>query len=56
MGTNNSDFYLPVYDELWERPDITDAVFLNIRENLSGAVIIGGKFHKANELKSGAYR
>lgn len=42
-------------NELWERPDITDAVFLNIRENLSGAVIIGGKFHKANELKSGVF-
>lgn len=42
-------------NELWERPDITDAVFFNIRENLSGAVIIGGKFHKANELKSGVF-
>lgn len=42
-------------NELWDRPDITDAVFLNIRENLSGAVIIGGKFHKASELKSGVF-
>lgn len=42
-------------NELWECPSIQDCIFLNIRENLSGAVVIGGSFHKANMLKSGVF-
>lgn len=41
--------------ELWSNPSIKDAVFFHIRSNLSGALIIDGKFLKGNELKSGVF-
>ncbi len=41
--------------ELWFSPDIQNAIFVHIRYNMSGALIIGGKFLKGNELKSGVF-
>lgn len=41
--------------ELWNNPSIKDAVFFHIRTNLSGALLIDGKFLKGNELKSGVF-
>lgn len=41
--------------ELWFAPDIVNAIFVHIRYNMSGALIIGGKFLKGNELKSGVF-
>lgn len=41
--------------ELWFSPDIVNAIFFHIRSNMSGALIIGGKFLKGNELKSGVF-
>jgi predicted NBD/HSP70 family sugar kinase len=41
--------------ELWTNPTIKDAIFFHIRSNLSGALIIDGKFLKGNELKSGVF-
>jgi predicted NBD/HSP70 family sugar kinase len=41
--------------ELWFSPDILNAIFVHIRYNMSGALIIGGKFLKGNELKSGVF-
>lgn len=42
-------------DELWNCPHISDAIFFHIRTNLSGAIIIGGKFLKGRELKTGVF-
>lgn len=42
-------------DELWVNPSIKNAIFFHIRSNLSGALIIDGKFLKGNELKSGVF-
>lgn len=41
--------------ELWENPDIKDAVFFHIRENMSGAFIVNGIFLPGKELKSGVF-
>ncbi len=41
--------------ELWHSPSMKDAIFFHIRSNLSGAVIVGGKFLKGIELKSGVF-
>ena len=41
--------------ELWMNPSIRKAIFFHIRSNLSGALIIDGKFLKGNELKSGVF-
>ena len=41
--------------ELWFSPGIDNAIFVHIRYNMSGALIIGGKFLKGNELKSGVF-
>lgn len=39
--------------ELWDDPEIQNALFLHIRDNLSGAFIVDNAFLKGNELKSG---
>jgi predicted NBD/HSP70 family sugar kinase len=41
--------------ELWHSPNMKDAIFFHIRGNLSGAIIVGGKFLKGIELKSGVF-
>lgn len=41
--------------ELWFAPDIINAIFFHIRSNMSGALIIDGRFLKGNELKSGVF-
>lgn len=41
--------------ELWFSPDVINAIFVHIRWNMSGALIVGGKFLKANVLKSGVF-
>ncbi len=41
--------------ELWHRPDRKNAIFFHIRDNLSGALIVDGKFLKGCELKSGVF-
>ncbi|MDR1934642.1 MAG: ROK family transcriptional regulator [Candidatus Accumulibacter sp.] len=41
--------------ELWHSPSMKDAIFFHIRSNLSGAIIVGGKFLKGIELKSGVF-
>lgn len=41
--------------ELWFTPSMKDAIFFHIRSNLSGAIIVDGKFLKGQELKSGVF-
>lgn len=41
--------------ELWMDTTIKNAIFFNIRNNLSGAVIIDGDFFRGGELKSGVF-
>jgi len=41
--------------ELWVDTTIKNAIFFNIRDNLSGAVIIDGDFFRGGELKSGVF-
>ena len=36
--------------ELWQQPEKKNAIFFHIRENLSGALIVNGKFLKGCEL------
>jgi len=42
-------------DELWCYPDTQNAFFFHLRSNLSGAIIIDGRFLKGIELKSGVF-
>lgn len=39
--------------EIWEHPEITDAVFLLLNRNLGGALIMNGKLHSGPILTSG---
>lgn len=41
--------------ELWSDASIKNAIFFNIRDNLSGAVIVDGDFFRGGELKSGVF-
>lgn len=41
--------------ELWNHPERKNAIFFHIRDNLSGALIVNGKFLKGCELKSGVF-
>lgn len=41
--------------ELWFSPSIIDAIFVHLRYNMSGALIINGRFLQGNELKSGVF-
>lgn len=41
--------------ELWDHPERKNAIFFHIRDNLSGALIVNGKFLKGCELKSGVF-
>lgn len=41
--------------ELWMDTALKDAIFFNIRDNLSGAVIINRRFFRGSELKSGVF-
>lgn len=42
-------------EALWLEPNISNAIFFNIRDNFSGAVIIDGKFFRSGRLKSGVF-
>lgn len=42
-------------DELWQSPEISDAIYMNIREHVSGAIIVNREFLKGKELKSGVF-
>lgn len=42
-------------DELWNRPDLNNAIYMNIRNNVSGAIIVNRTFLKGTELKSGIF-
>jgi len=41
--------------ELWFDSSLKNAIFFNIRDNLSGAVIINGDFLRGGELKNGLF-
>lgn len=41
--------------ELWLDTTLNDAIFFNIRDNLSGTVIINRSFFRGSELKSGVF-
>ena len=41
--------------ELWENPDVSDAIFFHIRSNMSGALIVNSSFLPGKELKSGVF-
>ena len=41
--------------EIWMNKRIKNAIFFNIRKNLSGSIIIDGKFFKDGVLKSGVF-
>ena len=42
-------------DELWREPELTNAIYMNIRSHVSGAVIVGRDFLQGTELKSGVF-
>lgn len=41
--------------ELWLNKNLKNAIFLNVRENLSGALIIGGSIFNEGNLKNGIF-
>ena len=53
--TFNHDAESAANEELWLDPKLDNAVFFNIRDNLSGATIIHGKFFRGGDLKSGIF-
>lgn len=42
-------------DELWQSPSLKDAIYIHIRTNMSGAVIVEREFLEGIELKSGVF-
>lgn len=42
-------------DELWQQPALTNALYMNIRNHLSCAIIVNRSFLKGTELKSGVF-
>ena len=42
-------------DELWRVPELTNAIYMNIRSHVSGAVIVNRDFLQGTELKSGVF-
>ena len=42
-------------DELWLSPNLQNAIYMNIRSHVSGAVIVNRDFLKGTELKSGVF-
>lgn len=42
-------------DELWQSPKLHQAIYMNIRSHLSGAIVVNRKFLQGAELKSGLF-
>lgn len=42
-------------DELWQSPSLDNAIYINIRSNMSGAIIVNRQSLKGTELKSGVF-
>jgi len=42
-------------DELWQSPNLHNAIYMNIRSHVSGAIIVNREFLKGTELKSGVF-
>ncbi|MCI7171019.1 ROK family protein [Bariatricus sp. SGI.161] len=42
-------------DELWQNPALQNAIYMNIRSHVSGAVIVNRDFLQGTELKSGVF-
>ncbi|MDC0611859.1 ROK family transcriptional regulator [Vibrio sp.] len=42
-------------DELWQSPLLKNAIYIQIRTNMSGAIIVDREFLKGHELKSGVF-
>lgn len=42
-------------DELWQAPQLQNAIYMNIRSHVSGAIITNRDFLKGTELKSGVF-
>lgn len=42
-------------DELWQSPHLHNAIYMNIRTHVSGAIIVNREFLKGTELKSGVF-
>lgn len=42
-------------DELWRVPELSNAIYMNIRSHVSGAVIVNRDFLQGTELKSGVF-
>lgn len=42
-------------DELWQSPELSNAIYMNIREHVSGAIIVNREFLKGCKLKSGVF-
>lgn len=42
-------------DELWQTPQLLNAIYMNIRSHVSGAIIVNREFLKGTELKSGVF-
>lgn len=42
-------------DELWQAPHLLNAIYMNIRSHVSGAIIVNRDFLKGTELKSGVF-
>lgn len=42
-------------DELWQSPHLRNAIYMNIRTHVSGAIVVNREFLKGTELKSGVF-
>jgi len=42
-------------DELWQTPQLQNAIYMNIRSNVSGAIVVNRNFLKGTQLKSGVF-
>lgn len=42
-------------DELWQSPSLDNAIYIHIRSNMSGAIIVNRESLKGTELKSGVF-
>lgn len=44
-----------VLDELWQSPSLKNAIYINIRSNMSGAIVVNRESLVGTELKSGVF-
>ncbi|MGF6990229.1 N-acetylglucosamine repressor [Lachnospiraceae bacterium PM6-15] len=42
-------------DEMWQSPKLENAIYINVRSHVSGAIIVNRQFLKGTDLKSGVF-